>query len=184
MWWWEGEGIWEYADTAERPILLISTNTGCQMMTSEVMMMIGMIMVIVNIKVPSLFSWHTNVAIKWDGISACVCIFSQKASEYFMSRKSSTLSIKGNLHFWPPDRFFPFSSHLRLMENRPVFLMCKRLHDVVFKVCQHSSWVVFICVRCFLQLNWNDRFVDGVTLSRWQGDIGQTEKIPTLLIAS
>ena len=175
MWWWEGEGIWEYADTAERPILLISTNTGCQMMTSEVMMMIGMIrmiMVIINIKVPSLFSWHTNVAIKWDGISACVCIFSQKASEYFMSRKSSTLSIKGNLHFWPPDRFFPFSSHLRLMENRPVFLMCKRLHDVVFKVCQHSSWVELCLYAWDAFFSWIDLLmawhghVDKVTLDR------------------
>ena len=33
------EGIWEYADTAERPILLISTNTRCQMMTSDLMVM-------------------------------------------------------------------------------------------------------------------------------------------------
>ena len=33
------EGIWEYADTAERPILLISTNTRCQMMTSDLLVM-------------------------------------------------------------------------------------------------------------------------------------------------
>ena len=42
------EGIWEYADTAERPILLISTNTRCQMMTSDLMVMtIKMAMIMV-----------------------------------------------------------------------------------------------------------------------------------------
>ena len=40
------EGIWEYADTAERPILLISTNTRCQMMTSDLMVMTIMMTII------------------------------------------------------------------------------------------------------------------------------------------